>query len=80
MTMRDECVAPNRKRRALMLQMNAVDLRISQNFRLLTLEKFGADRDRATEPDGGSKRGRPAGESAEHKKDIAPYSLKPLKK
>jgi hypothetical protein len=69
MTMRDECMAPNRKQRALMLQMNVVDRQIDQNVRsLLTLQKFAAGRDRATEPDGRSKTGRTAGESDEHKK------------
>jgi hypothetical protein len=53
MTMRDECMAPNRKQRASMLQMNVVDRQIDQKVRsLLTLEKFAADRRRATEPEG----------------------------
>jgi hypothetical protein len=53
MTMRDECMALNRMQRALMLQMNVVDRRIDQKVRLLLrLEKFAADRGRATEPDG----------------------------
>jgi hypothetical protein len=57
--MRDECIAPNKKS-ALMFQMNAVDRRIDQKVRLLlTLEKWAADRDRATEPNGRSKRDGP---------------------
>jgi hypothetical protein len=42
--MRDECMAPNRKQRALMLQMNVVNRQIDQEVRLLlALEKFKAD-------------------------------------
>jgi hypothetical protein len=44
MTMRDERMAPNRKQRVWILQMNVVDRRIDQKVRLLlTLEKFKAD-------------------------------------
>jgi hypothetical protein len=60
MTMRDECMAPNRNHRALMLQMNVVDRQIDQKVRLLLrLEKFAADRDPAPEPNGRSKRDGP---------------------
>jgi hypothetical protein len=78
--MRAECMAPNKKQRALMLQMNAVDRRIDQKVRLLlTLQKFVADRDRATEPDRGSKQDGPHRKRAMGtKKDIAPCSCKPL--
>jgi hypothetical protein len=39
-----------------------------KKFRLLTLEKFGAHRDHATEPDGRSKQDGRTGESDEQKK------------
>jgi hypothetical protein len=47
----------------LMLQMNAVDRRIDQKVRLLlTVQKFAAERDRATKPDPRSNQEGPAGE------------------
>jgi len=61
--------APNRKQRALLLQMNAVDRRIDQKVRLLTL-KSRAGQGSYTEPDGGSKQDRLAGESGEQQKKI----------
>jgi hypothetical protein len=58
--MRDECMAPNRKQRALMLQMNVVDRQIDQKVRLLLrLENFAADRGRAPEPGRRSKQDGP---------------------
>jgi hypothetical protein len=73
--MRDECMAPNGKQRASMLQMNVVDRRIDQKVRsLLTLEKFGADRGRTTEPDGRSKQDGRSERAMNTKKDIAPYA------
>jgi hypothetical protein len=73
-------MAPNRKQRALMLQMNAVDRWIDQRIRLLLrLEKFTADRSRATEPDGGANRTAALERVMSTKKDIAPHPIKPLK-
>jgi hypothetical protein len=68
MTMRDECMAPNRKQRASILQMNVVDRQIDQKVRLLRLEKFAADRNRATERMAGANGAGRTGESDEHKK------------
>jgi hypothetical protein len=79
MTLRDECMAPNRRQRALMLQMNVVERPIDQRVQsLLTLEKFGMDSGRATEPDGRHKQDGRTGESDEHKKrysTICSYSI-----
>jgi hypothetical protein len=79
MTMRDERLAPKRKRRASILQMNVVDRQTDQKVRsLLTLEKFGSDRDGATKPDGrGKQDGRPE-RVISTKKDIAPHCRKSL--
>jgi hypothetical protein len=67
---------PNATHLTLMLQMNAVDRRIDQEVRLrLTLKKFAADRDRATEPHGRKKQQGRTEESDEHKKR---YSTIPL--
>jgi hypothetical protein len=65
--MRDECLAPNNNQRDLMIQMTMVDRRIDQKIRLLlTLQKFDADRDRASEtPRRGKKNGAEAEESDE---------------
>jgi hypothetical protein len=78
--MHHECMAPNGKYRALMLQMNAVARQIDQKVRsLLTLQKFAANRDRAPEPEGRDKRGGPHRKRAmSTKKDIAPYPCKSL--
>jgi hypothetical protein len=78
--MRDECMAPNGKQRALMFQMNVVDRQIDQKVRLLLrLEKFVVERDRAPERDYGSKQDGVAPKRAMNtKKDIAPFSCKPL--
>jgi hypothetical protein len=75
--MRDERMGPNRKQRALMLQMNAVDRRIDQEVPAAAhIRKFGADRGRATEPDGRSKQHGRRERAMSTKKDIAPYSRK----
>jgi hypothetical protein len=67
MTMRNECMAPNGRQRALMLQMNAVDRRIDQKVRLLLrLEKFG--RTGTLPPSRILGANGTAGESDEHKK------------
>jgi hypothetical protein len=69
-------MAPNRTQRALMLRMNVVDCQIDQEVPLrLTLKKFAADRDRATEPHGRNKQQGRTDESDEHKKR---YSTIPL--
>jgi hypothetical protein len=47
-TMRDECLAPNSKHRALLSQLSLIDRRIDQEMRLLlTLQKVAAERERA---------------------------------
>jgi hypothetical protein len=77
--MRDECMAPNRKQRALMLQMNAVERRIGQKvpaaaqIRKIQGGQGPCHRAGSWEQTGWT------GESDEHKKDIAPYSRMPLK-
>jgi hypothetical protein len=72
-------MAPNRRQHALMLQMNAVDRRTDERVRLLlTLEKFAPHRDRVTEPNGGVNGTAAPARVMSTKKDIAPYSLKPL--
>jgi hypothetical protein len=61
-------MAPNRKQRALMLQMNAVDRRVNQKVRLLpTLKIRGAQGPCHRAEWWGKQDGR-AGESDEHKK------------
>jgi hypothetical protein len=47
-TMRDECLAPNSKQRALLSQLSMIDRRIDQEVRLLlTLQKVAEERERA---------------------------------
>jgi hypothetical protein len=73
----NECMAPNRKQRALILQMNVVDRQTDQKVRsLLTLEKFAEHRDRFTEPGRRSKQDGRRERAMSTKKDIAPYSRK----
>jgi hypothetical protein len=58
-TMRDECLAPNSKQRALLIYLGMIDRQIDQKIcLLLTLQEFAADREgvtRAHQQDKGDK-------------------------